>query len=238
MANRFWGGLQNLVASGNVYNKYRDTYAPRNVRAVRTISGLASNLVPGPTGAIGGLVGGMVADRMNGAQAFDSQLQMDKGYSPIGLVLPQYTANGVTGQTYNYGPTMRGVSSVPGGQPSGGIAGMLQAGRPQGGYTNFTPTGGVQRQQFTPDASLDVQDVRPDSIGIDRGNMVINSGARGGYAPRGQMGGGMSGGTFNRGQADGISGDAAREHYDGMRMGSLFGFRQSGGDIRGNLYEK
>lgn len=241
MANRFWGGLQNLIATGRVYNPYRNTYAPSNVRTLRTVSGVVGNVVPGPAGAVGGLVGGAIADRLPGAEQFDRQYAADRGTWPSWQAVREGAANYLQNGA---APTQPSYNAPTNGQvlaSTGGIAGMLQAGRPQGGYTNFVPTGSVgapERSTFTPDSRVQVSDVDVGPIGIDRRNMVINTGGAS-NAPRGQMGGGASGGTFTRGGTDAsvLTGDAARDFYDSMRMGSMFGVRQTGGNIYGNRYE-
>lgn len=160
------------------------------------------------------------------------------------------------------------VAGPLGGLVAGGIANHAQGVPWHQGILSRQPTvGGVQRQAIPLDrGAISVPNVSPFGVygpyaggysfagqgtqgrQFSTGNTDHNVGYAsltnwGGQAPRGpapsgQMGGGMSGGTFARGQADALTGDAARDYYAAMRMGSLFGVRQAGGNIRGHLYEK
>lgn len=231
MARRFFAELADAFIPGNAYN-YQLGRWNRNTATVGGIGAVADQLIPGGSRLTGmlarrGVFGGNLQAGLRYESARDA---MTPGYMQTRGQLGQWLSQNNGYQAPNITGTIAGPQ---------GLAGMLAPGRPQGGYTNFTPTGpvgGVQRQQFTPDSSLDVRDVDVGPIGISRSNMAINGSGR--SAPAGQMGGGASGGTFARGQADVLTGDAARGYYDSMRMGSLFGFRQTGGNIRGHLYEK
>lgn len=133
----------------------------------------------------------------------------DIGVGPLSIGRPQL--NGTTAPSL-----VNQLNAYRGSQGSGAPAG---------------PVGAVQRQPIAgPDTTVSVPDVNVGPIGINRQNMVIN-GPNGpaSPAPRGMMGGGASGGTFTRGGTDAgvITGDAAREMFAGMRMGGLFGHRQS-----------
>lgn len=239
IGRRIGGTLANQVAAGNVYNPYTGQMAPGGVQGARFGFGAAQQL-GGPVGSLIGGIGNWLFTRNNPqAQAFDAGIRGWKGITQqfsqnqrgLGQWLQQQGRQG-------YHPNYAAPSTTGLMRSTGGISG-LSFGPPQmGGYSGGAPSGpvgGVERGQFTPDARVSVPDADVGPIGM--GPLTLNAG-NGRSAPAGQMGGGMSGGTFTRGQADALTGDAARDYYAAMRMGSLFGVRQAGGDIRGNLYEK
>lgn len=142
MANNRWsdfkGGLANMLASGKVYNKYTNTYAPQNVTGMRIASGVAGQF-GGPVGTIAGLVGGQASKYMDGAQSFDRRLET----SPAIAASRDQLRQDLNGQYPGVQVNDIGDAPMSGGLQTGGsLAGMVS---PRQGPSNFGPyQGGYQ----------------------------------------------------------------------------------------------
>lgn len=196
----FKGAIANLVSPGKVYNTHTNSYAPRNVTIARLLSGAASQM--GPLGSVVGALGGMVSNRMDGAQAFDRGLSVSKDL------------RGSIEAPYNPGvslPAISGVSGVGGGMQGfsgGGVGGSY-------GPSAFS-TGGYHFANPSANASTQA----PGGFA----NGIFNGGA-GNFGPTGATGGGPvqgAGGHSYANQAQmNASIAAAQDQFSAMKMGDL-----------------
>lgn len=241
------GALANSLAQGRVYNSWRNTYAPGTVTGVRAALGVA-NQMGGPVGSLVGWLGNKLFTRNNAqAQAFDRQGFFDDMIGPQAWAQRQHLLTGLQqgGAPQNYSaPANSAFVGRIGMNPqiNGGIAGLLQGGvqggfQPsvrdwQSGVFSQNVQGAQNRMAGREAAAMQAIQNRINGVPIAGGHV----GGRG----SGQLSGGAKS-NFGFGGWDSAEareaaieavGDALRESRNGTPNS-----RQTGGNIRGHLYE-